>query len=122
MKITARFLPIIGLCIALACAASSTAQEMLDLSPTSAANGFSSEPIRLSPEEREAAIEAGAARHAAELPINGLPTGIHGEVGMMMGTGGARSMYGSAAVPLGDHGSAAFSFMTGRNLYGRPGW
>jgi hypothetical protein len=87
-----------------------------------APTGFSSEPIRLSPAEREAAIEAGAARREGELPINGLPSGVHGEIGMEIGTGGTRALYGSAAVPLGENGSAAFSFMTGRTNLGRWGY
>ena len=35
---------------------------------------------------------------------------IHGEVGAFVGAGGARGMFGSAAVPLGSDGFAAFSF------------
>lgn len=35
---------------------------------------------------------------------------VHGEVGAFVGTGGARGVFGSAAVPLGDSGFAAFSF------------
>ena len=35
---------------------------------------------------------------------------VHGEVGAFVGTGGARGMFGSAAVPLGSDGFAAFSF------------
>lgn len=45
---------------------------------------------------------------------------IHGEVGMFIGTGGARGIYGSTAVPLGENGMAQFSFETsqlpGQNL------
>jgi hypothetical protein len=123
MTITTRFALPFGLLVGLTCAASVAAQTRDNTaSAPSAPSGFSSEPIRLSPEEREAAIEAGAARHERELPINGLQPGVHGEVGMMIGTGGARGMYGSAAVPLGENGSAAFSFMTERNRYGRSGW
>ena len=35
---------------------------------------------------------------------------IHGEVGAFVGSGGARGVFGSAAVPLGSDGFAAFSF------------
>jgi hypothetical protein len=93
-------------------------QAAVDPDAITAPTGFSSEPIGLSPEERERAIEAGAARNARELPINGLPGEVHGEIGMEVGTGGTRAMYGTAAVPLGQNGSAAFSFMTGRSNYG----
>ena len=45
---------------------------------------------------------------------------LHGEVGMFIGTGGARGIYGSTAVPLGETGMAQFSFessqFSGRSL------
>ena len=49
----------------------------------------------------------------------------HGEVGMFVGSGGARGFFGTTAVPLGNNGSAQFSFSTGqgdRRLrgYGQP--
>jgi hypothetical protein len=70
--------------------------------------------IALSDEEREAALEAGATRAAQELPINGLDRKVHGEVGMEVGTGGYRAMYGTAVVPLGQTGYAQFSFENGQ--------
>jgi len=71
--------------------------------------------VRLSAQEREDAISAAAARRdAEELPINGLDRQIHGEVGMSIGTGGYRSMYGTAVVPLGDSGFLSMSYATGR--------
>ena len=70
--------------------------------------------IALSDEEREAALEAGATRAAQELPINGLDRKVHGEVGMEVGTGGYRAMYGTTVVPLGQTGYAQFSFETGQ--------
>lgn len=74
----------------------------------------SSDVISLTPEQREAALEAAASRPVGELPINGLPKAVHGEVGMEIGTNGTRALYGTALVPLGDSGSAAFSFFNGR--------
>jgi len=71
------------------------------------------ETIALSPEEREAALEAGA-RAAQDLPINGLDRKVHGEMGMEVGTGGYRALYGTAVVPIGQTGYAQFSFMTGQ--------
>jgi len=49
----------------------------------------------------------------------GLGTGtpgrqIHGEIGAMIGTHGTRGIYGTAAVPLGDHAGAVFSFEDSR--------
>ena len=34
----------------------------------------------------------------------------HGEVGAFVGTGGARGIYGTTTVPVGENGSASFSF------------
>jgi hypothetical protein len=49
----------------------------------------------------------------------------HGEVGMFVGSGGARGFYGTTGVPIGQNGYAQFSFGTGqgdRRLrgYGAP--
>ncbi|MGL4542338.1 MAG: hypothetical protein ACRCUI_07500 [Polymorphobacter sp.] len=85
---------------------------------------------RLSPAEIEAALASAAARNASRMPLlpplpgaglvqatpdaalrGGRP---HGEVGMMIGSGGARAVWGSTMVPLGANGVAAFSFSTGR--------
>lgn len=35
---------------------------------------------------------------------------VHGEVGVEIGTGGYRSIYGTMGAPIGDHGGAAVSF------------
>lgn len=104
------------------------------------ANAPASAPqvYRLSPAERDAAIAAAALK--PESPGRALlpsperdailgsslygdqkhDSGIHGEVGMFIGTGGARGVYGSTAVPLGENGMAQFSFETsqfpGQNL------
>ena len=89
---------------------------------------------RLSPAERDAAIAAAALKPespgGALLPSperdailnNSLygdqkrDTAIHGEVGMFVGTGGARGIYGSTAVPLGQNGMAQFSFESSQFL------
>lgn len=71
--------------------------------------------IRLTPEQREAALEDGAARPRTDIDGNPLPDrAIHGEMGVAIGTGGYRSAYGTAVVPLGDNGAAAFSYETDR--------
>jgi hypothetical protein len=74
--------------------------------------------VRLSPQEREAAIEQGAARAARDAE-HAVPSDrkIHGELGVEIGTGGTRAAYGSAIVPLGDTGVAAFAFETDRSNY-----
>jgi hypothetical protein len=74
----------------------------------------SAETIRLTPEQADAAIEAGAARRA--LPDGGLSDSspsdraVHGEVGVAVGTGGYRSFYGVAGMPLGDSGSLVLGY------------
>jgi hypothetical protein len=75
----------------------------------------------LSPEAREAAIDA-ASRQPERNPLilgqapetAAQDRRIHGEVGFSIGTGGTRSVFGTTMVPLGDDAAAAFSFSTGR--------
>ncbi len=79
--------------------------------------------VRLSPEQREAALEYGASRPARGIDGDAPSDGrIHGEMGVAIGTGGYRSTYGTAVVPLGDTGVAAFSFETDRNNFRRRGY
>ena len=75
--------------------------------------------IALSPEERAAVLDAAASRPDTSLPINGPDRQIHGEVGFEIGSRGQRALYGSTVVPLGENGTAAFSFMTDRGRWGR---
>lgn len=70
-----------------------------------------SDVIALSPAERSAAIEAAAA-NGDDLPLNGSPRRIHGEVGMAIGSNGYRSLYGTTAIPLGQTGTAVISLAT----------
>jgi len=73
--------------------------------------------VRLSPAERETLLDS-AVTDDPNLPIFGGPDRqIHGEIGAMIGTGGTRGIFGTAAVPLGDSGMAVFSFENSR--YGR---
>ncbi len=85
------------------------------------------EVYRLTPAEIEATLAMAAARNTQSLPALSPAAGAmpappaaindgrpHGEVGMMVGTGGARAVWGSTIVPLGRDGVAAFSFSTGR--------
>ncbi|MDX3885897.1 MULTISPECIES: hypothetical protein [Sphingomonadales] len=44
---------------------------------------------------------------------------IHGEAGFMIGTGGARGVFGTAAVPLGENAGAIISFENTRLPRGR---
>ncbi|QNQ11094.1 hypothetical protein [Sphingomonas alpina] len=45
--------------------------------------------------------------------------GIHGEVGVMIGSHGTRSVYGVAEIPLGDNAGAIVSFESSRFGYPR---
>jgi len=68
---------------------------------------------RLSPEEVEAVQDAAAKRNinAPSLGEQRVPDGrIHGEIGFGIGTGGYNTVFGTAIMPLGDSGIAAFSF------------
>jgi hypothetical protein len=77
--------------------------------------------VRLTPEQREAALEEGAVRSARGIDGgNGPDRKIHGQVGVEVGTGGTRAAYGTAIVPLGDTGTAAVSFETDRSHYRSP--
>lgn len=74
------------------------------------APAFAEDVIRLSPLEREAALEAAAVR----APINGAPGlgdgKVHGEMGLTVGSNGLRALYGNAIVPLGDDAMLGLSF------------
>ncbi|MCL6739580.1 hypothetical protein LZ518_00285 [Sphingomonas sp. RB56-2] len=73
--------------------------------------------IRLSDEEKEKVLEAAAARkreHVAPTAeeLGSQPVQVHGEVGVTLGTGGYRSIYGTVFTPLDGDGFAAMSFET----------
>lgn len=75
---------------------------------------------RLSPEEAEAVQEAAAKRNIDVPSLDeqrALDGRIHGEIGFGIGTGGYNSVFGTAIVPLSDHGIAAFSYE--RTNFGR---
>jgi hypothetical protein len=78
----------------------------------------SSDIVTLTPEQREAALEAGAARAAADPSGGAADRRVHGEMGVEVGTGGARAIYGTAVVPIGQNGVAAFSYGQGQG----PRW
>jgi hypothetical protein len=78
------------------------------------ANGMSSEH-RLSPAEIETVLnDAARKRESAEPSDERLPPPIQGEIGFSIGTGGFRSAYGTAVVPLPGDGVAILSLGTDR--------
>ncbi len=73
--------------------------------------------VALSPAAKEKLLEAAADRAPGEIgtpAINGSSRKIHGEIGMFIGTGGARGVFGSAVAPLGESGSVAIAFENSR--------
>jgi hypothetical protein len=73
--------------------------------------------VRLSPEQAQAAIESGSARSNPPGMLDPGPNSaraIHGEIGAMIGSNGARGAYGTAAIPIGDDGGAVVSFASER--------
>lgn len=76
--------------------------------------------VSLTPAQVEAAKEAAAERNMKAAAL-GIDTGAmpdrspHGEVGISVGTGGYRSIYGSTVMPLGKNGVLAMSFENTQN-------
>jgi hypothetical protein len=65
---------------------------------------------RLSPDQIEKVLDdAARKRELASLSDDSLPPPIHGEIGFSVGTGGYRSAYGTAVVPLTGDGGAILS-------------
>jgi hypothetical protein len=60
--------------------------------------------------KREASAQPGV--EAIDQPGDNPAPQIHGEMGVAIGTGGYRSVFGTAAVPLGDDGVAILSLDT----------
>ena len=75
--------------------------------------------VTLTPEQREAALEAGAARAKDEsLQYGASDRRVHGEVGVEVGSRGERAAYGTLVAPIGQNGMAAISYGTGQG----PRW
>lgn len=109
-------------------AATSVAEPAATVAPA-AAPAITAETIRLTPEQIAAAqAESEHRNRAAEaLALTdddfGAPRRdrkIHGEVGFGIGSRGSNSQYGTVVAPLGDSGTAAFSYE--RSDYGRNYW
>jgi hypothetical protein len=75
--------------------------------------------VSLTPEQREAALEAGAARAKDDsLQYGGSDRRVHGELGVEVGSRSERAIYGTMVAPLGQNGMAAISYGTGQG----PRW
>lgn len=78
-----------------------------------------SDTVALTPEQREAALEAGAVRARDESLQNGTDDRrVHGEMGVEVGSRGERAAYGTLVAPIGQNGVAAISYGTGQG----PRW
>jgi len=106
-------------------AATSVAEPAATVAPA-AAPAITAETIRLTPAQIAAAQAEGEHRNRAAEALAltdddfGAPRRdrkIHGEVGFGIGSRGSNSQYGTVVAPLGDSGTAAFSYE--RSDYGR---
>jgi hypothetical protein len=73
--------------------------------------------VALSPAEKEKLLDAAADRNVdaiGEPTINGIGRQIHGEVCMFVGTHGARGMFGSTVIPVGESSTLGLAFETSR--------
>ena len=87
--------------------------------PNQAPTAIASEH-RLSPDQIETVLDdAARKRELGQSSDERLPPPIHGEIGFSIGTGGCRSAYGTAVVPLTREGVAILSFGTDRFDSGR---
>jgi len=75
--------------------------------------------ITLTPEQREAALEAGAARAMDDsLQYGAADRRVHGEIGVEVGSRGERAAYGTMVAPIGQNGTAIISYGAGQG----PRW
>jgi hypothetical protein len=80
--------------------------------------------MRLTDEQRDAILDANtearaAANRGEPTGLESLDRGVHGEVGVMIGSHGTRGVYGAADIPLGDNTGASVSFESSRFGYRR---
>ena len=95
-----------------------TAPASTESTPATATPATSDNTIRLSDEERDRILNDNTKRRD-DLGRGGLLDGVHGEVGVMIGSHGTRGIYGTADVPLGDNAAASVSFESSRFGYRR---
>ena len=73
--------------------------------------------VALSPDAKAKILDAAAEHNATlreEPTINGIGRRIHGEIGMFVGTNGARGVSGAAEMPVGETGTVAIAFENSR--------
>lgn len=121
-----RALPIaLGLVVAACCwPAAGMAQAVAGAPIAQPAPDAAGDTVRLSDEQRNAilasnTVDSAAAARGEMSAAERSARGVHGEVGVMIGTNGTRGIYGTAAIPLGDKGEAVVSFESSRYGYRR---
>ncbi|MGH6613249.1 hypothetical protein [Sphingomonas sp.] len=91
---------------------------------TPPAPSAAADEIRLTDAQRMAILnsnteESAAAARGEQLGPGLAGRGIHGEVGVMIGSNGSRGIYGVADIPLGENAGATVSFESSRFGYPR---
>lgn len=83
-----------------------------------AVEGGTAQVYGLTPEQKLQVIDArdraGGDAALADALSGGVDRSVHGEFGAMIGTGGARGVFGTAAIPIGDNAGAVVSFESTR--------
>lgn len=101
--------------IALALALTSYAPAAAAQTASAPAAPVADDTVRLTDEQRLAILDQitpeSAAAARGELPGSSLASrGVHGEIGVVIGSHGTRGVYGAAEIPLGDNASATVRY------------
>jgi hypothetical protein len=113
-----RALPVALVLVAgLSCWSTAAFAQSAPAAQAAAPDATSGDTIRLTDEQRAKILDSNTVESAAaargELTGSELrDRGVHGEVGVMVGTNGLRAAYGTAEIPLGDNGQAMVAFET----------
>ena len=123
---TSRALPIaLALVAGLSCWSTAvTAQSAAAPTIVQPISSSADDTIRLTDEQRmeildNNTVESAAAARGELTDSRSTGRGVHGEVGVMIGSHGTRGIYGTADIPLGDNAGATVSFESSRYGYGR---
>lgn len=106
------------------CRATISVAQSLPVAPAAHPAPSTTDTIRLTDEQRLAILdgnteESVAAARGELLSSGTAERGIHGEVGIAIGSHGTRDVYGAAEIPLGEDADAAVSFESSRFGYRR---
>ena len=125
MPATLRAFPIaFALALGASCwSTAATAQSTTEPTTVQPISSPADDTIRLSDQQRmeildHNTVESAAAARGELTDSRSTGRGIHGEVGVMIGSHGTRGVYGTADIPLGDNAGATVSFESSRYGYG----